>query len=166
MELCVVHTVLDDHFVIESGRGDQSAVSKSGVDWPVQAGMPILRAKDASVHPYSGVFFDEEDGAYKKLAVEGGRFVLKERRAPHSSDELKAFLIELVKTNDTSLGDSLDMAIEDLLARGETELAFMLMNRQEAVAPSESMKAMAARYRREKRETAAKKGCVRTLNRA
>lgn len=150
MDVFVVLEVHEACFMIEGGDGAKRTVSLAGIDWPVQADMPVLLAKDGSVRPYSGAFFDEEDGGYKKLVFEDGRFTLAERQMPLSSDDLQAFLSELIRTNDPSLNETLDMAIEDLLARGQTELAFALMNRQEALAPSESMRMMQARYAEEK----------------
>jgi len=146
---------------IESIGGDVITVSLSDIAWPVEADMPVLRAQDGSIRPYAGAFFDEEDGVYKALAFEGGRFVLHERPEPLDARELKAFLSALVETNDPAMGDALDAAIEDLLMKGETGLAFALMNRREALSPSKSMAAMKARFAKAASARAARRGGVR-----
>lgn len=158
MNVFAVLKVHDQHFEAEGADGDIRSVSREGIDWPLQEDMPVLIGKDGKAYPYLGAFLDEEDGVYKKVAFEGGRFVLVERPAPLTKDALTGFLETLVREGGETLREPLDQAIEDLLAAGKTELAFALMGRQEALSPSKSMAAArerngAARRGEEPRKT-------------
>ena len=103
--------------------------------WARTAARPAVQRRDGSYSIYEGPFADKE-GVWWHLTYDASGGHLKRRRPPMSDAEIKALCERVMRQNDPALLPAIDMAIEDALQAGRTDLAYMLMGRAEALSPA------------------------------